>query len=253
MQDERTVMRLRLGVGAIGILLPLVLPLGNWIFAELRNQSTVGFWPTSMSGSYYTSTRNVFVGSLCALGVFLVGYRFDSRDDRCSTAAGLFAIGVALSPTAPGHNPTDYQTTIGRVHLGCASMLLFALAMFCISSFRDPKSKQKQFRDTKTSQRQWASHSYLVAGYLILFFLALAVVAGVTHAGDQWKITPLYICESFSVWAFGAAWVGAALELGAEIERLTRTRGFFRWLRWFGHEAGEVQAGMPSGPPSPPA
>jgi hypothetical protein len=218
-QDERTVMRLRLGIGAIGILLPLVLPLGNWIFAELRRQSTAGFWPGSMSGSYYTSTRNVFVGSLCALGVFLIGYRFDSRDDRWSTRAGLFAIIVALCPTAPGHNPSVSQTAIGAVHLTSAGVLLFALAMFCISSFRDPT----------TVQMPWVRRSYLWAGWLILLFLALAVVAGMTHVGDRWKST--YICESLSVWAFGAAWISAAFELGAGIGELTLTRNLLSKLR----------------------
>ncbi|WP_354644501.1 hypothetical protein [Kitasatospora camelliae] len=218
-QDERTVMRLRLGVGVIGVLLPLALPLGNWLFAELRGQDTTDFWPGSMSGAYYTSTRNILVGSLCALGVFLICYRFDRRDDRWSTAAGVFALGVALFPTAP-HGATAFQETVGVLHLVLAGLLLFVLAMFCIHSFRNPHYVQ----------RPWVSRGYLVAGALILLFGALAVVTGLTGVGADWEIRPLYLCEWLSVWAFGAAWIGAALELGSDIDALGRSRPLLNGL-----------------------
>jgi hypothetical protein len=200
-QDKRTVQRLRFGVGAIGLLLPVVLPFGNWIFVQFGHDTEI--LPSSMSSSYYTSTRNIFVGGLCALGVFLLGYRYTDRDDRWSTIAGLFAIGVAVCPTAP-RAPSGYQSVVGYFHLSFAGILLSGLAMFCISSFRDPTDAGKRS----------ANHAYLTAGILILAFLAIAVLAGVTHWGDGWTVTPLYICESLSVWAFGAAWIGAALELG---------------------------------------
>ncbi|MFJ9694002.1 hypothetical protein [Kitasatospora sp. NPDC101183] len=210
-QDERTVTFLRLGVGLIGILLPIVLPLGNWLFAELRGQSTAGFWPPSMSGSYYTSTRNLFVGGLCALGVFLICYRFDRRDDRWSSAAGFFALGVALCPTAP-RPATAFQTTIGVLHLVFAALLLLLLAMFCLHSFRNQS----------TAQPAWVDRAYLTAGVVILALLALAVLAGVTGFGRTWPIRPLYLCEWFCTWAFGAAWLGAAVELASATGRFTR-------------------------------
>ena len=201
-QDRKTVQLLRFGIGAIGVLLPVALPFGNWIFVQLGHHTEI--LPSSMSSSYYTSTRNIFVGSLCALGVFLIGYRYNPRDDKWSTIAGIFAIAVALFPTAP-KSPTPYQSAIGYAHLSFAAVLLTALAMFCIWSFRDPAIEE----------RRRVNHAYLTAGILILAFLAVAVLAGVTHWGDHWTLTPLYLCESLSVWAFGLAWIGAALELGA--------------------------------------
>lgn len=203
-QDARTVTFLRLGVGLIGILLPIALPLGNWLFAELKGLSTNGYWPASMSGAYYSSTRNVFVGSLCALGVFLVCYRFDRRDDRWSTAAGACAIGVALCPTSPS-NPTALQSTVGAVHLVLATLLYVVLALFSIYSFRDPRYESKP----------WVARGYLAAGVLIPVLLVIAAVAALTHLGTDWPVAPVYLCEWLATWAFGAAWTGAAVELAA--------------------------------------
>ncbi|MFJ8627957.1 hypothetical protein ACIRD3_34675 [Kitasatospora sp. NPDC093550] len=203
-QDGRTVMFLRFGVGLIGILLPPALPFGNWLAAEVMGRSTDGYWPGSMSAAYYSDTRNVFVGALCALGVFLICYRFDRRDDRWSTLAGLFAVGVALCPTSP-QGATDVQRTVGWFHLAFAALLFVMLALFCLYSFRNPRS----------TQPARVSAAYLVAGVLILVALLLSVLAGATGVGDDWSVQPLYLCEWLATWSFGAAWIGAALELAA--------------------------------------
>jgi hypothetical protein len=201
-QDLSTVVRLRVGVGVIGILLPIVLPLGNLLFAEARGLPTAGWWPESMSGSYYTSTRNLFVGGLCALGVFLIGYRYSRREDLFSTVAGVSAIGVALCPTSP-LGPTVFQREIGWLHYVFAGVLLVALAMFCLVSFRD----QTNSPDPR------AKRLYYWAGVTILIAVALALVLGLAHVGARALITPVYLAEWVSVWAFGAAWLYAALDL----------------------------------------
>ncbi|MBO1418765.1 hypothetical protein [Streptomyces sp. FH025] len=203
-QDERTVTFLRFGVGAIGILLPPALPLGNWLADEVMGRATDGFWPVSMSASYYTGTRNVLVGALCALGVFLICYRFAPRDDRWSTAAGVFALGVALCPTTPA-DPTELQHVIGVFHIAFASLLFVMLALFCLYSFRNPRSAQPARVGT----------AYLAAGVLILLALLAAVVTGLSGIGANWPVRPLYLCEWVATWAFGAAWIGAAVELAA--------------------------------------
>ncbi len=163
-QDERTVTFLRLGVGLLGILLPPALPFGNWLAAEVTGRSTDDYWPGSMSASYYTDTRNIFVGALCALGVFLICYRFDRRDDRWSTAAGVFAVGVALCPTSLS-GASGLQRTVGVLHLVFAGLLFVMLAMFCLYSFRNPRSTQPAVVGT----------AYLAAGVLILVALLLSV------------------------------------------------------------------------------
>ncbi|MFE5586483.1 hypothetical protein [Kitasatospora sp. NPDC056531] len=204
LQDERTVSFLRFGVGAIGVLLPPALPVGNWLADEVMGRGTDGFWPASMSAAYYTGTRNVLVGALCALGVFLICYRFDRRDDRWSTAAGVSALVVALCPTAPG-DPTEVQRVVGVFHLVFAALLFVMLALFCLYSFRNPRS----------AQPARVGAAYLAAGVLILVALLAAAVCGLSGFGAHWSVRPMYLCEWVSTWAFGAAWIGAAVELAA--------------------------------------
>ncbi|WP_060877805.1 hypothetical protein, partial [Streptomyces scabiei] len=213
-QDARTVMRLRLGVGIIGVLLPLALPAGNWIAARLTGGDGGDAWPGSMSGSYHTSTRDLFVGGLCALGIFLVVYRFNRFHDVLGTVAGLCALGVALFPTAPGSGGDAGQQTVSVLHQVLAVALLTAMAAFCLFMHGAPGIKE----------RSYVRRPYLVAGVLILVFMALAAVAAATGVGEDWTITPLYLCEWLSVWSFGFAWTGAALSLAADIDRLPRTR-----------------------------
>lgn len=189
-----------------------------------------------MSGAYYTSTRDIFVGALCALGIFLIVYRYNRFNDILGTAAGTCALGVALFPTAPGSGGDAGQQTVSVFHQVFAVALLTAMAAFCLFMYGAPGIKE----------RSYVRRPYLVAGVLILVFMALAAVAAVTEVGDDWLITPLYLCEWLSVWSFGFAWTGAALSLAADIDRLSRTRAVvgavLGWLRSLGGVLGRGRA-----------
>src|SRR5579859_2365269 len=125
-QDTTTVKRLRLGVGIVGIALPIVLPLGNSIIS-----AHLGLL-ASLSGSYYTHMRNVFVGGLWAIGVILLCYRHNRREDVWSSVAGLFAVVVAMCPMEPPASVVAHLSTtqkvLGDVHVVSAVIVFAALA-----------------------------------------------------------------------------------------------------------------------------
>lgn len=100
-QDARAVKDLRLGAGVIGAFLPIMLIVWNWIAGDKT------IVPTSMSGSYYTSSRNLFVGSLYALGVFLILYRHTILQNLCTWCAGAFALLVAFASTTSAPPATE--------------------------------------------------------------------------------------------------------------------------------------------------
>ena len=100
---------LRKAVGIIGFALPFVLAFGKILLQGSGIQS-------SISGYYYTDMRNVFVGSLCAIGVFLMSTRgYDRKDEIAGILACVFAVGVALFPTTPDIGATSRDKLIGTL------------------------------------------------------------------------------------------------------------------------------------------
>jgi hypothetical protein len=217
-QDARTVRLLRLGVGAIGLTLPAALIAGNWIAGGKV------IVPSSMSGSYYTSTRNVFVGALCALGVFLIGYRHTKRQNRVTWFAGACAVLVAFSPTAPPRPMTE-PAWINDLHHGAAAALIFTLGLFCWIVFADyaqsgqaaPRSAARRLRALLT--RAWATLArggrnslYLACGLLVFISGGLALYTGIwpTSWSTGWQ--SCYVFEAIAVVSFGIAWISAGLQ-----------------------------------------
>jgi hypothetical protein len=187
---------LRRAVGIIGLALPFVLALGKILLQGWGLQS-------SISGYYYTDLRDVFVGSLCAIGVFLMSVRgYDWRDEAAGRLAFVFAIGVALLPTTPDGGARRAQI-IGSFHLAFAGLLFLTLAYFCLKLFTltDPEG-------TPTRRKLQRNTVYRVCGYLILASIFLIAVAAFPPVKDHVvAFKPRFWLESVAVVAFGVAWL----------------------------------------------
>ena len=192
---------LRKFVGLIGILLPFALVMIHMLLVQ--HVVLLG----SVSGYYYTDVRGVLVGSLCAIGVFLFAYRgydnwdFIIWDNVLTNAAGVFAVGVALFPTAPV-NPSTHARDISYVHLTCAGLLFAALAVisFWLFTRTDPamgRTKQKKIRDL----------IYRGCGIVIALCLALVPIESLVIGAPIQGIHPLFWLEAIAVVAFGISWL----------------------------------------------
>ena len=187
---------LRKFIGLIGILLPFALVIINMLL--VRKVIMQG----SMSGYYYTDVRGVLVGSLCAIGVFLFAYRgYGGWDDALTDAAGLFAIGVALFPTAPA-NPSPEARNIGYVHLTCAGLLFAVLAVIALWQFTKTEPGTE-----RTAQKRKRDLVYRICGIVIAVCLVLVPIESLVIGAPIQRFKPLFCLEAVAVVAFGIAWL----------------------------------------------
>jgi hypothetical protein len=187
---------LRKFVGVIGILLPFALVIVNVLL--IRRFEMQG----SMSGYYYTDVRGILVGSLCAIGVFLFAYRgYGVWDNWLTNAAGVFAIGVALFPTAPV-NPSPRARDISYVHFTCAGLLFAVLAVIALWQFT--KTEPNTERSAEKKKRDLV---YRTCGIVIVLCLVLVPIESLVIGAPIQRFHPLFWLEAVSVIAFGIAWL----------------------------------------------
>jgi hypothetical protein len=209
---------LRRAVGIIGTSLPFVLVAGNWLLDGWGIQS-------SISAYYYTGMRDVFVGSLCAIGVFLLSYRgYDQADDTTGNLACVFAVGLALLPTSPAVGATTTQTVVGYAHLAFASAYFLTLAYFSLVLFKKTNPARRM-----TARKIQRNMVYTACGYTILVCVGLIVVNATlfAHSALQ-RVDPVFWLESAAVLAFGISWLtkGEAVLADVSPGRVTpRARG----------------------------
>ena len=184
---------LRRGIGVIGIALPFVLATGNLLLTGEGLRS-------SISSYYYTGMRDVLVGSLCAVGVFLFCYRYERPDDWLGNLAGVSAVGVALFPTRPDGAAVAAQTVVGWLHLAFAVTFFASLAGFCLVLFtRDGGAP--------TARKSARNAVYRTCGVVILACRALAPLSAAFVPDEvAGPLHVLFWLESAAIVAFGIAW-----------------------------------------------
>jgi hypothetical protein len=237
-------MALRQAVGWVGTLLPFVLIVGNAISSTTPR-------PDSMSGYYYTDMRNVFVGALCALGVFLGAYDgYDDVDRWITNIAGLGAIGVALCPTKPAvctagagacpassvtHLSTSQQV-VGDVHLVFAAVTFVALGLMALRFAKGgptPRGLSLLGRvryglgfgqPIRPGQYTGDDIVYHVTGITILSCVILAAASNLLPASVNAHWPLLFILEAVAVVAFGVSWFVKGRTIQVIRARVRRSR-----------------------------
>ena len=189
---------LRKAIGILGVALPFVLALGALIVFQTGLQS-------SLSSYYHTGMRDVFVGTLCAIGVFLLSYQGHHRSDNIAGNLGcIFAVGVALFPIAPDGEVTRNVALIGYAHQAFAALFFLTLIFFSLFLFTkknrdEPRSKRKRQRN----------RVYIACGCIMFVCIVLIALFKYPQPGlptIPGEYQPVFWLETITVLAFGISW-----------------------------------------------
>lgn len=199
--------RVRRLLGYLGFALPFLLIIGAF-------GTRSGLEP-SISDFYHTVLRDLFVGLLITMGVFLVSYKGYERkegepfsDNVLATFTGLMAFGVALFPNETKNQSVETfaQSIMGLkitslAHYVCAILFLLCLAAFCFVRFA---------QTTNLSRRK----TYIRCGWVIIIAALGAIGASVVKVAaiepfagyvDDWSL--VFWTETIAVWGFSYAWL----------------------------------------------
>lgn len=188
---------LRRAVGAVALGLPFAVSLPWWIFHNHDFES-------SISSYYYTGMRNVFVGCLCAIAMFMLCARgYDRKDEIAGDLAAFCSVGVAFFPTSPDVGASELQLRVGIAHYTFAAILFLTLAYFCLFLFRLTAADKRP-----TRQKLQRNQVYVVCGWAILFSVAAIFILHLAKISLLFGIVrPTFCFETTSLIAFGIAWL----------------------------------------------
>jgi len=199
--------RVRQALGLLGLTLPVNL--------FVAGQLAAGRLEPSISDFFHTTQRDIFVGTLTAIGVFLIVYRGHRRapgeavsDDWVSSVAGLAALVVAFFPN---EHPAEQISTLSQVavgiypaaivHYSAATVFQLALAYLCFFKFS---------RCAHPGRRRIYRGLGLTIVAATVATMALSYFKVLGTPGQQAFVLEnrlVFWTEAFGVWAFSLAWL----------------------------------------------
>jgi hypothetical protein len=220
----------RRALGLLGLALPIVLYADARLFGDPMQPSISDF--------YHTRMGDFLVGTLVAIGIFLITYLGYPRkkgemmsDQWVSTLAGLGAIGVALLSVAPpdlaacppGSNfpgigtspagitcPTQgiviHWTRLPWIHFASAALFFGCLAIFCFFLF--PKGDRKAGGGIDWSTPE--NRTYFACGSAILISIAALGIYAILGSGAKAALASVHYVfwwETVGVIAFAISWL----------------------------------------------
>jgi hypothetical protein len=210
---------LRFMVGVLGLLLPI----GTWLFSALLPD---GEWAlrSSLSAYYYSGMREMFTGTLAAIGVFLVAYKIMERsaESRATTVAGVAVLLVSFFPTSrPGGSDlllTPLQrgineTVVGAVHATAAIVFIGLLGAISWLFGNREGSRTIPAPGAPLRPTLWrrVHHGCAIAIGVACGFFVIHLV-GVSF-GSWVDAHALWLTEVVSVVAFATSWTCKGFEL----------------------------------------
>ena len=201
----------RRAIGISGLLLPIILGPIGWLVFGIRFQD-------NLSSYYYTPLRDVFVGTIFAIGIFLFCYRGNDWVENWTANLGcLFAIGIALFPLDPHSDPLQQRSIVGYLHTLCGGAFFLTLSFYSLYHFPSSTSMNRELEP----HEQQRAFVYRTSGIVILVSM-FAMGVYLFLLPPDWKQLAnhyhlLFWLEWIAVWAFAAAWLTKGRTIVADI------------------------------------
>jgi hypothetical protein len=192
---------LRKSIGWIGILLPFSLMLGVFLIFK-------GPIPLySISQYYYSGMRDLMVGALCAIALFLFFYKgYNPWDLWTANIAGISALGIAFFPTVQS-GPQDLS---GNIHFISATIFFITLAGISFFLFT---------KKNPNPTRQKAKRNLIYRSCGIVIFCALIALGLFYRFFDSDTSHFVFWTETIALIAFGISWLVKGGTLYSDVEK----------------------------------
>jgi hypothetical protein len=190
---------LRKMIGILGFTFPIILLSGTLVFGGYNEIQG------SISNYYYTNMRDVFVGVLCAVALFLFSYRGYTIDNIVGNLGCLFALGIVFFPCKPDNPAPDYKAFTGYLHLASAALFFAVLIFFSLFLF----TRTKKVRPLSIQKKQ-RNRVFRVCGYTMLcsiIMIALYLFIFEKYYPRLKSFDPVFWFESIALFAFGISWL----------------------------------------------
>jgi len=186
--------RLRVLIGATGILLPFLVVLGKWITDK-------SFHLEFSISDYYDNGAggDILVGVLFVLGFFLMTYKGPKPiDNKIANLGCIAALGVALFPTT-----FCVKCWVHYLHFVFALTLFSTFIIFSLVLFRKTHPNKRMSQNKKSRNR-----IYLICGIvMILCIVAIAISMIFLEESITQKYKLVYVFESIALISFGISWI----------------------------------------------
>jgi hypothetical protein len=216
----------RRAVGVTGLMLPLLLWPGAWLVWGVPVQD-------NMSAYYHTPARDVFVGALFTMGVFLYCYRgHDWIEDASANVGSVSALGLALFPLDAGKDPLEAQSWVGYLHMAFGASLFLTLAFYSLVHF--PHYHWPDWRWTRWMRERSQAEPvdelepHELQRNLIYWASGLVILSSMAAMG-AYLVMPVWLKAYFNdyrflfwmewvaLWAFAAAWLTKGRAIVADL------------------------------------
>ena len=210
--------KLRNGMGVLALLFPLIFLISSWLLQRTDMQA-------SISEYYITreTERNLFVGILICIGVFLWLYEgYSNLENRILDIAGILVALVALVPVSAtsftlGEIVVPVRWQVGKatfsVHGFCA-VTFFICIIVVATAFSRTTLKNRPDR------KKWIRIYTIIAVWMFIG-IGLSALSSILHQswlGQIFNKKGVFWAETFGVWGFGLFWLVKTKEVNPTLE-----------------------------------